>query len=92
MTGAHAAACPTAVDVYESDTESEEDLVARVFSGEAEIRETPGIFGRVRQSMARQWTALVVVGQKAGSILTVQHCSFLERSSFCLCLSVKYLD
>ena len=42
--------------VYETDIYSEEDLVACIVSAAAEIRETPGIFGRVRQSMARQRT------------------------------------
>ena len=34
--------------VYETDIDSEEDLVARIVSTAAEIRETPGIFGKVR--------------------------------------------
>ena len=42
--------------VYETDIDSEEDLVARIVSAAAEVRETPGIFGRVRQSMARRCT------------------------------------
>ena len=61
--------------VYDSDIDSEEDLVARIVSAAAEIRETPGIFGRVRQSNGTsmhclsgcQWTcvpALVAMGQK----------------------------
>ena len=42
--------------VYETDIDSEEDLVARIVSAAAEVRETPGIFGRVRQSMASRCT------------------------------------
>ena len=38
--------------VYETDIDSEEDLVVHIVSAAAEKRETPGIFGRVRQSMA----------------------------------------
>ena len=38
--------------VYQTDIDSEENLVARIVSAAAEIRETPGIFGRVRQRMA----------------------------------------
>ena len=47
--------------VYETDIDSEEDLVARTVSAAAEIRETPGIFGRVRQSMARRCTVCLDV-------------------------------
>ena len=39
--------------VYETDTDSEGDLVARIVSAAAEVREIPG---RVRQSMARRCT------------------------------------
>ena len=42
--------------VYETDIDSEEDLAARIVSAAAEVRETPGIFGRVRQSMACRCT------------------------------------
>ena len=45
--------------VYEIDTESEEYLVARIFRAAAELREIPGIFGRVRQSMARRCTVFL---------------------------------
>ena len=56
--------------VYETGIDSEEDLVASIVSAAAEIRETPGIFGRVRQSMARrltvclgcQWTCVPALG------------------------------
>ena len=47
--------------VYETDTDSEEDLAARIVSAAAEVRETPGIFGRVRQSMARRCTVCLDV-------------------------------
>ena len=74
--------------VYETDIDPEEDLVACIVSAAAEVRETPDIFGRVRQSMACRCTvwmsialvsALVVMRQKTGSILTMQHWS--ERFS-----------
>ena len=42
--------------VYETGIDSEEDLVVCIVSAAAEIRETPGIFGRVRQSKARRCT------------------------------------
>ena len=42
--------------VYETDIDSEEDLIARIVSAAAEVRETPGIFGMVRQNMARRCT------------------------------------
>ena len=42
--------------VYETDIDSEDELVARIASAAAEIRETPGILGRVGQSMARRCT------------------------------------
>ena len=35
--------------VYETDIDSEEDRVACIVSAAAEVRETPGIFGRVRK-------------------------------------------
>ena len=47
--------------VYETGIDSEEDLVACIISAAAEIRETPGIFGRVRQSMARRCTVCLDV-------------------------------
>ena len=47
--------------VYETDIYSEEDLVAHIVSIAAEIRGTPGIFGRVRQSMARRCTVCLDV-------------------------------
>ena len=47
--------------VYETGIDSEVDLVARTVSAAAEIRETPGIFGRVRQSMARRCTVCLDV-------------------------------
>ena len=47
--------------VHETVTESEEDLIARTVSAAAEIRETPSIFGRVRQSMARRCTVCLDV-------------------------------
>ena len=47
--------------VYETDIDSEENLVACIVSAEAEIRETPGIFGRVQQNMARRCTVCLDV-------------------------------
>ena len=47
--------------VFETNIDSEEDLVARIVSAAAEVRETPGIFGRVRQSMARRCTVCMDV-------------------------------
>ena len=47
--------------VYETDIDSEEDLVARIVSAADEVRESPGIFGRVRQSMARRRTVCLDV-------------------------------
>ena len=47
--------------VYETDIDSEENLVTRIVSAAGEIRETPGIFGRVRQSMARRCTVCLDV-------------------------------
>ena len=47
--------------VYETDIDSEEDLVAHIVSTAAEVRETPGIFGRVRQSMASRCTVCLDV-------------------------------
>ena len=49
--------------VYETDTDSEEDLAARIVSAAAEVRETSGIFGRVQQSrpMARRCTVCLDV-------------------------------
>ena len=46
--------------VYETDIDSE-DLVARIISAAAEIREIPGIFRRILQSMARQCTVCLDV-------------------------------
>ena len=40
--------------VHETGIGSKEDLVAHIVSAAAEIRETPGIFGRVQQSMVRR--------------------------------------
>ena len=40
--------------VHETDIDPEEDLVACIVRAAAEVRETPGMFGRVRQSMARR--------------------------------------
>ena len=42
--------------VYDTDIDSEEVLVACIVSAAAEVRKIPGIFGRVRQSMARRCT------------------------------------
>ena len=47
--------------VYETDIDFEKDLVARIVSATAEVRETPGIFGRVRRSMARRCTVWMSV-------------------------------
>ena len=47
--------------VYETGIDSEEDFVARIVNAAAQIRETPGIFGRVRQSMARRCTVCLDV-------------------------------
>ena len=47
--------------VYETDIDFEEDLLARIVSAAAEIRKTPGIFGRVRQSTARRCTVCLDV-------------------------------
>ena len=47
--------------VYETGIDSEEDLVACIVSAAAEIRETPGIFGRVRQSVALRCTVCLDV-------------------------------
>ena len=47
--------------VFETGIDSEEDLVACIISAAAEIRETPGIFGKVRQSMARRCTVCLDV-------------------------------
>ena len=47
--------------VYETGIDSEVDLVACIVSAAAEIRKTPGIFGRVRQSMASRCTVCLDV-------------------------------
>ena len=47
--------------VHETDIDPEEDLVACIVSAAAEIREIPGIFGRIRESMARQCTVCLKV-------------------------------
>ena len=47
--------------VYETYIDCEENVVAHIVSAEAKIRETPGIFGRVRQNMARRCTVCVDV-------------------------------
>ena len=47
--------------VYETDIDSEDAFVARIVSTAAEVRETPDIFGRVRQSMARRCTVCLDV-------------------------------
>ena len=47
--------------VYETSIDSEEDLVACIVSAAAEIRETPVIFARVRQSKARRCTVCLDV-------------------------------
>ena len=47
--------------VYETDVDSEEDLVARIVSAAGRIRETPGIFGRVREIKARRFTVCLDV-------------------------------
>ena len=72
--------------VYETDIDSEEDLVLRIVRAAAEIREYPGIFGRVRQCMARRCTVCQDVNgrvfqhllrwdKKTRTILTIQHWS-----------------
>ena len=43
--------------VYETDIDSEDDLVARIVSAAAEVKKTPGIFG----SMARRCTVCLDV-------------------------------
>ena len=50
--------------VHETDIDPEEDLVARIVSAAAEIREIPGIFGRVRGRMARQCTVCLKVNAR----------------------------
>ena len=47
--------------VYETGIESEEDFAACIVSAAAQIRETPGIFGRIRQSMTRRCTVCMDV-------------------------------
>ena len=47
--------------VYETGIHTEEDLVACIVSAAAEISETPGTFGRVRQSVARRCTVCLDV-------------------------------
>ena len=50
--------------VYETGIDSEENLVACIVNAAAQIRETPGIFGRVRQSITRRCTVcLDVIGR-----------------------------
>ena len=50
--------------VYETDIDSEEDLVARIVSAAPEVRETSSIFERARQSVARRGTVcLDVIGR-----------------------------
>ena len=85
--------------VYETDIDCEENLVARIVSAAAEIRETPGIFRRVCQSMAHQctivWMSMDVCsstcsdGIKTGSFLTMQHWS--EHFSFSFFFRMKYV-
>lgn len=46
--------------VYDSPVDTIEELRARVFNGIQRIRETPGIFERVRQSMRRRLDACIL--------------------------------
>lgn len=46
--------------VYETPVTSDEDLVARVVEAAARVRDRPGLFERVRQSMIRRCEACIV--------------------------------
>lgn len=48
--------------VYETPVDSDEDLVARISVAAAGVRETPGIFERVRQSLHRRCQACIASG------------------------------
>jgi hypothetical protein len=48
--------------VYETPIDSVEDLVARLSVAAASVREIPGVFEKVRQSMRRRCEACINVG------------------------------
>lgn len=48
--------------IYETPVDSIEDLVARLSIAAASVREMPGIFGTVRQSLLRRYQACITVG------------------------------
>jgi len=45
--------------VYETPIQSEEDLMGRIVEASERIRETPGVFARVRQSLERRLNACI---------------------------------
>ncbi|GFW85381.1 uncharacterized protein TNCV_144261 [Trichonephila clavipes] len=49
--------------VYATSLESDEDLVARIFEAAARVREIPGIFERIRQSLQRRSQACITIGE-----------------------------
>ena len=50
--------------VYETPVISSEDLVARVVEAAARVRDRPGLFERVHQSMIRRCEACIVADGK----------------------------
>lgn len=50
--------------VYETPIDSDEDLIARLSIAAATVRETPGIFEKVRQSLTKRYQACIDVGGK----------------------------
>ena len=50
--------------MYETPVISSEDLVARVVEAAARVRDRPGLFERVRQSMIRRCEACIVADGK----------------------------
>ena len=51
--------------VYDTPLESEEELVARISAAAAEVRDMPGLFERVRQSLHRRCETCIQVGGRS---------------------------
>ncbi|GFY30388.1 uncharacterized protein TNCV_4066381 [Trichonephila clavipes] len=74
----------------------DEDSVARISETDARVRETPGIFERVRQSLHRRYQACIVTGGrnfKQNSLskrLSINTLSFL--SYFCASAPPRHLS